>query len=322
MKIKKLAIAGMLALSGVAGAQAAQWPDKPVTIVVPYSAGGGTDSVARLLAQKLSERWKQSVVVSNKDGASGTIGAAYVARAKPDGLTIMLSATAEVVISQHMMAKMPYNPETDLKPVTLAVKLPFLLVANPNKPYKTTEELVAYARANPDSVTYASSGSGTPQHLAAALLEQLSGTKMTHIPYKGVAPSISALLADQIDIGFVGLPIGLPHVKAGTLRPIAISSKSASATVPDVPPIADTKGLEAFDLTQWFGIFVPGGTPDDIVHQIQQDIAAELKMPELRATLEAQGAEPSGMPTKEFADFVSAEREKFGRIVKAANLEP
>lgn len=320
MKLKKLAMAGLLIAGSMTGAQAAQWPDKPVTIVVPYSAGGGTDSVARLLAEKLTQRWDQTVVVTNKDGASGTIGAAYVARAKPDGHTIMLSATAEVVISQHMMDKMPYNPETDLKPVTLAVKLPFLLVANPSKPYKTTEELVAYAAKNPETVTYASSGSGTPQHLAAALLEQLSGTKMMHIPYKGVAPSISALLADQIDIGFVGLPIGLTHVKAGKLRPIAISSKTASPTVPDVPPVSKTKGLEAFDLTQWFGIFVPGGTPDDIVQQIQQDIAAVLQLPDLRATLEGQGAEPSGMPTAEFVKFVQAEREKFGRIVKAANL--
>jgi tripartite-type tricarboxylate transporter receptor subunit TctC len=320
MKIRKLALAGLLIAGSMAGAQAAQWPDKPVTIVVPYSAGGGTDSVARLLAEKLTQRWDQTVVVTNKDGASGTIGAAYVARAKPDGHTIMLSATAEVVISQHMMDKMPYNPDTDLKPVTLAVKLPFLLVSNPSKPYKTTEELVAYAAKNPETVTYASSGSGTPQHLAAALLEQLSGTKMMHIPYKGVAPSISALLADQIDIGFVGLPIGLTHVKAGKLRPIAISSTTASSTVPDVPPVSKTKGLEAFDLTQWFGIFVPGGTPDDIVQKIQQDIAAVLQLPDLRATLEGQGAEPSGMPTAEFVKFVKAEREKFGRIVKASNL--
>ncbi|MGB3291330.1 MAG: tripartite tricarboxylate transporter substrate binding protein [Burkholderiaceae bacterium] len=320
MNLKKIAVAGLLAAGCMAAAQAAQWPDKSVTIVVPYSAGGGTDSVARLLSEKLTERWGQTVVVTNKDGASGTIGAAYVARSKPDGYTIMLSATAEVVISQHMMDKMPYNPETDLKPVTLAVKLPFLLVANPNKPYKTTEELVAYAAKHPETVTYASSGSGTPQHLAAALLEQLSGTKMIHVPYKGVAPSISALLADQIDIGFVGLPIGLAHVKAGKLRPLAISSKTASATVPDVPPVAKTKGLEAFDLTQWFGIFVPGGTPDDIVQKIQQDIAAVLKQPDLRATLEGQGAEPSGMPTAEFVEFVKAERKKFGAIVKAAKL--
>ncbi len=320
MKFKNIMIAGMLALSGIAAAQAEQWPDKPVTIVVPYSAGGGTDSIARLLAQKLTERWKQTVVVSNKDGASGTIGAAYVARAKPDGLTIMLSATAEVVISQHIMDKMPYDPEKDLKPVTLAVKLPFLLVANPSKPYKTVEELVAYAKANPDSITYASSGSGTPQHLAAALLEQISGTKMIHVPYKGVAPSISALLADQIDIGFVGLPIGLSHVKADKLRPLGLSSKTPSDTVPTVRPIAETKGLEAFELNQWFGIFVPGGTPDDIVHQIQQDIAAVLELPDLRATLEAQGAQPSGMPTDEFKKFVSAERTKFGKIVESANL--
>jgi tripartite-type tricarboxylate transporter receptor subunit TctC len=233
-----------------------------------------------------------------------------------------LSATSEVVISQHIMTKMPYDPEKDLRPVTLAVKLPFLLVTNPNKPYKTTAELIEYAKKHPETVTYASSGNGTPQHLAGVLLEQLSGIKLLHVPYKGVAPSISALLADQIDIGFVGLPIGFSHAQAGKLRPLAVSSPVRSDAVPDIPTVGETKGLgvEAFDLTQWFGVWAPAGTPDNIVQKIQQDIAAVLQMPELRATLEKQGAEPSGMPTAEFEAFVKAEREKFGKIVKASNL--
>lgn len=323
MKIKHLILAGLLSwgLSLQAHAQS-NWPERAVTIVVPYTAGGGTDSVARLLAEKLTERWGQTVVISNKDGASGTIGAAYVARAKPDGYTLMLSATSEVVISQHIMDKMPYDPEKDLQPVTLAVKLPFLLVSSPNKPYKTTAELIAYAKEHPGTVSYASSGTGTPQHLAGALLEQLSGTKLLHIPYKGVAPSISALLADQIDIGFVGLPIGFSHVQAGKLRPLAVSSTVRSNAVPDVPTVGETTGLgvEAFDLTQWFGVWAPAGTPNEIVQKVQQDIAAVLELPELRATLEKQGAEPSGMPTAEFEEFVTTERAKFGKIVQASGL--
>lgn len=323
MKVKHLFLAGLLSLGLQPQVHAqANWPERPVSVVVPYTAGGGTDSVARLLAEKLTQRWGQSVVVSNKDGASGTIGASYVARAQPDGYTIMLSATSEVVISQHIMTKMPYDPEKDLRPVTLAVKLPFLLVANPNKPYKTTAELIEYAKKHPETISYASSGNGTPQHLAGVLLEQLSGIKLLHVPYKGVAPSISALLADQIDIGFVGLPIGFSHAQAGKLRPLAVSSPVRSDAVPDIPTVGETKGLgvEAFDLTQWFGVWAPAGTPDNIVQKIQQDIAAVLQMPELRATLEKQGAQPSGMPTVEFEAFVKAEREKFGKIVKASNL--
>ncbi|MGB6102844.1 MAG: tripartite tricarboxylate transporter substrate binding protein [Pusillimonas sp.] len=322
MKFKYIATAGLIALglNAPASYAATQWPTQPVTIVVPYTAGGGTDSVARVLSQKLSERWKQTVVVSNKDGASGTIGASYVARSQPDGYTIMLSATAEVVISQHIMPKMPYDPEKDLQPVTLAVKLPFLLVTNPDKPYKTTAELIEYASKHPGTVSYASSGTGTPQHLAGALLEQLSGTSMLHVPYKGVAPSIAALLADQIDIGFVGLPIGYSHVQSDKLRPLAVSSISRSPAVPDVPAVRETQGVEAFDLTQWFGIFVPAGTPADIVQKIQQDIHAVLQLPDLRATLEKQGAEPSGMPTAEFEQFVKNERAKFGKIVNGMKL--
>ena len=321
MKILPLAAAASLALGLAPLAHAdTSWPTQTVTIVVPYTAGGGTDSVARLLSEKLTERWKQSVVVSNKDGASGTIGAAYVARSKPDGHTIMLSATSEVVISQHIMSKMAYDPEKDLQPVTLAVKLPFLLVSHPSRPYKTTAELIKHAKAHPGEISYASSGTGTPQHLAGALLAQLSGTDLLHVPYKGVAPSISALLADQIDIGFIGLPIGYSHMQAGKLRPLAVSSSERSPAVPDVPTVGETPEVASFDLTQWFGIFVPAGTPGDIIQKIQQDIAASLQEPDLRATLEKQGAEPSGMPTAEFEQFVKSEREKFGKIVKAANL--
>lgn len=320
MKFKSLIGACLLGLCSMAGAQAADWPDRPVTLVVPYPAGGGVDPVARLVGQKLSERWKQSVVISNKAGASGSIGAAYVARSQPDGLTIMMSATAEVVINQFIMPQMQYDPEKDLTPVTLAVRLPFILLANPQRPYSTVAELIEYARKNPDKVTYASSGAGTPQHLAAELLEQLADVQMTHIPYKGVAPSITDLLAGQVDIGFAGLPTGLPYAQSGKLKDLAVSSKEASPAAPDTPPLAKTPGLEAFDLTQWFGIFVPAGTPDDIVQRIQRDIAAVLEMPDVRETLQSQGAEPSGMPTTEFVEFVRTEREKFSRIVKAAGL--
>lgn len=318
----KFLAAGLIGLGCVAGASAQAWPAKPVKIVVPYPAGGGVDPVARLVGQKLSERWKQTVIVENKAGASGTIGASHVAHSAPDGLTIMMSATAEVVINQFIMEKMSYNPETDLVPVTLAVRLPFILVTHPTSPYSTVGELVAYAKNNPDKVTYASSGQGTPQHLAAVLLEQLSGTKLVHVPYKGIAPSIADLLAGHVAIGFAGLPTGLPHVQKGTLKALAVSSKASSPAAPSVPPVAATPGLAQFELNQWFGIFVPKGTPQPVIDRIQADVAAVLRMPDVKETLEKQGAQPSGMPTAEFAEFVKSERKKFESIVKTANIRP
>jgi tripartite-type tricarboxylate transporter receptor subunit TctC len=320
MKAWKLLAAAVAVLGCVAGAGAQEWPQKPVKIVVPYPAGAGVDPVARLVGQKLSERWKQTVIVDNKPGGSGTIGATYVARAPADGLTIMMSATAEVVINQFIMDKMQYDPETDLVPVTLAVRLPFILVTHPSNPNSSIGELVAFAKKNPNKVTYASSGAGTPQHLAAVLLEQLSGVQMVHVPYKGIAPSITDLLANHVSIGFAGLPAGLPHVQKGSLKPLAVSSRTSSPAAPQVPPIAATPGLEKFELNQWFGIWVPKGTPEAVIAQVQRDIAAVLQMPDVKETLEKQGAQPSGMPTAEFARFVQSERKKFEAIVKAAML--
>lgn len=317
---KLMASVGVLFCMSHAAAQ--DWPQRPVRIVVPYPAGGGVDPVARLVGQKLSEAWKQPVIVDNKAGASGSIGASFVAQAPADGLTILMSATAEVVINQFVMDKLAYDPETDLIPVTLAVRLPFLLLAHPESPYSTVAELVAYAKKNPGKVTYASSGPGTPQHLAAVLLEQTAGVQMVHVPYKGVGPAISDMLANHVSLGFVGLPVGLPHVQKGALRALAVSSKTSADVAPQVPPVAGTPGLERFELNQWFGVFVPKGTPQPVVAKIQRDIAEVLRMPDVKQTLEKQGAQPSGMATAEFGEFVKSERKKFQAIVKAGNIKP
>ncbi len=301
--------------------QAQSWPDKPVKVIVPYAAGGGVDPVARLVSQELADQWKQPVVVENKAGGSGTIGANFVAHSAADGLTILMSATAEVVINQHFMQKMPYNPDTDLKPVTLLVKLPFVLVTNPSKPYSNATELIAYAKKNPDTITYASSGPGTPQHLAAVMLEEQANIKLVHVPYKGVAPSISDLLAGHVDIGFAGLPTALPHIQSGALKALGLSSRLPSAAAPSIPPLAKTPGIQNFDLTQWFGVFVPSGTPNAITQKIQKDIAAILQMPDVKEALEKQGAQPGNMSTMEFQNFVNSESKKFGSIVKSAKIE-
>jgi len=233
-----------------------------------------------------------------------------------------MSATAEVVINQHFMQKMSYNPDVDLKPVTLLVKLPFVLVTNPSKPYSTAAELIAYAKKNPNTVTYASSGPGTPQHLAAVMLEEQAGIKLVHVPYKGVAPSVSDLLAGHVDIGFAGLPTVLPHIQGGNLKSLGLSSKATSSAAPNIPPLAKTPGLQNFDLTQWFGVYVPSGTPNAIAQKIQKDIIDVLQMPEVKNTLEKQGAQPGNMTMAEFQSFSSSESKKFGAIVKTAKIEP
>jgi tripartite-type tricarboxylate transporter receptor subunit TctC len=313
----------LLAISGatILPAAAQTWPMKPVTVIVPYVAGGGVDPVARLVAQKLSERWKQPVVVENRAGGSGTIGANAVAKAPADGTTILMSATAEVVINQHFMKKMSYDPEQDLQPVTLLVKLPFALVTAPSKPYKNMVELVTYARQHPGTVSYASSGPGTPQHLAGVLVEQLAGVSLLHVPFKGVAQAMTDLLSGQVDVGFAGLPTALQQIQAGKLRGLGVSSTAPAAAAPEVPAIAHTPGLEKFELIQWFGVFVPSKTPEAVVRQVRDAVADVLALPEVRETLLKQGAEPSGMPTSEFETFVTAEREKFRKIVRAARIE-
>lgn len=302
-------------------ALAQEWPGKTVTAIVPYVAGGGVDPVARIVSQKLAEIWKTSVVVENRAGASGTIGAGVVARAAPDGTTILMSATAEVVINQHFMTRMAYDPDRDLKPVTLLVKLPFVLVARPDKPFSDMAGLIAHAKKNPGTVSYASSGPGTPQHLAGVLLEQLAGVRLLHVPFKGVAQAMTDIVSGQVDIGFVGLPTGLQQIQAGKLRGFGVTSLDASKAAPEIAPLAKVPGLEKFELIQWFGVFVPAGTPDATVNRIQTDMAAVLQMADVRDTLLKQGAEPSGMPVAEFRGFVKSESEKFKRIVKSAGIE-
>ena len=300
---------------------AQSWPDRPVKVIVPYAPGGGVDPVARLVSLKLAELWKQPVVVENKAGGSGTIGANFVAKAPSDGLTILMSATAEVVINQHFMQKMAYNPDVDLKPVTLLVKLPFVLVTNPSKPYSNAIELIAYAKKNPNVVTYASSGPGTPQHLAAVMLEDQADIKLVHVPYKGVAPSVSDLIAGHVDVGFAGLPTALPHIKSGALKALGLSSKLPSPAAPSIPPLAKTPGLQNFDLTQWFGVYVPSGTPNVICQKIQRDIVDVLKMPEVKDALLKQGAQPGQMSMSEFQAFSASESKKFEAIVKSAKID-
>ncbi len=297
----------------------AAWPDKPVKIVVPFPAGGATDVVARTLGQRLSRMWKQPVVIENRPGAGGNIGADLVAKSAPDGHTLLLASPAEVSINQFLYQQMPFDPAKDLMPVSKVASAPLVLLVHPSVPAKTVPELIAYLKASPDGTPYASSGTGGPQHLAGEQFRVLTGTNLIHVPYKGGAPATTDLLGGQVKMFFGGLPPSLPHIKSGRLRAIAVSTQDASPLLEGVPPVAAT--VPGFDIENWQGMFAPAGTPNAIVERIADDIAQVAKDEEFRKQLVAQGAGPAPMPPAAFNDFVEAERRKYSALVKISGAK-
>ena len=291
------------------------WPSRPILLVNPYAAGAGVDPVARLVAQKLSDRLGQQVIVENKTGAAGMVGATYVAKAKPDGYTIMMSTAGDIAINQHLYRDMQYNAEKDFAPITEAVRLPFLFVAHPSVPAASVRDLVALAKAKPLGYSYASAGNGSLQHLAGALFTDLAGVKMVHVPYKAVAPALTDVLGGQVQTLFAGFPAAIPHVRTGKLRAMGITSAKRLAIASDIPTLAE-QGLPGFEVTQWFGVFAPAQTPPDVVARLSREIVAVLALPDVAERLSAQGAEPVASSPQEFAAFIRAEVVKFGKLVK------
>ena len=321
MRTKPLkAIAAALAAlaCAAAGLAHAAFPDKPVHFVVPFAPGGATDVVARALGQRLSVVWKQQVIVENKPGAGGNIGADMVAKAAPDGYTLLLASPAEVVINPFLYRKMPFDPAKDLVPVSKAASAPLVLVVHPSVPLKTLPELIAWLKSRKDGTNYASSGTGGPQHLAGESFRTMIGASLVHVPYKGGAPAITDLLGGQVQMFFAGLPPAIAHIKAGKIRAIAITTTTPSSLIPGVPPMATV--LPGFDFENWQGVFAPAGTPEAIVAQIARDIAA-VSDKSLADQLAGQGAAPAPMTPAEFAAFVDKERKKYAELVKASGAK-
>ena len=298
------------------GAQA--FPDKIVRIIVPFPPGGATDVVARSLGQRLGVLWKQQVIVENRSGAGGNIGADVVAKSEPDGHTLLMASPAEVAINQFLYQSMPYDPEKDLVPVTKAASAPLVLVVHPSVPVKTLPELIAWLKSRKEGTPYASSGTGGPQHLAGESFRVLTGTNLIHVPYKGGAPAITDLLGGQVLMFFSGLPPALPHIKAEKLRAIAVTTTQPSALIPGVPTVDSV--VHGFDFENWQGVFAPKGTPDAVVVQIARDIAS-VSDSALAEQLSKQGAAPAPMSPSEFAAFVQKERRKYGGLVKASGAK-
>jgi len=302
-------------LLAAAPAAFAAYPDKPIRLIVPFPAGGATDVVARLLGARLSQSLQQTVVVENRTGAGGNIGAGVVAKAAPDGYTVLIASPAEVAINEYLYASMSYDPAKDLVPVAKLAAAPLVLVVNSQSPDVSVAALVRRLKSNPEGASFASSGTGGPQHLAGELFRLLSNTQLTHVPYKGGAPAMTDLLGGRVGMFFAGLPPALPHIQAGKLRVLGVSTAQRSALLPQAPTVAE-QGLPGFDIENWQGAFVPAGTPAAVVDLLARSIGEISSDKAFAQQLQAQGAAPAFLEPKAFAAFVAAERRKFAKLVK------
>lgn len=311
----------MIAFAATTFAQSvtAQFPVKPIRFVVPFPPGGTTDVLGRQIGIKLSETWGQQVIIDNRPGAGGTLGVELAARAPADGYTIAVGTFGSVLVANSLYPKLGYEPLRDLAPVVLLSKPPGLLVTNVNLPFKTVKELVAFGKANTGKLNYASSGSGTWNHLFGELFRRTAGVDMTHIPYKGGAPAVTDIMGGHVQLMFAPFPPALPQVKAGRLRALAVSSDVRSGLVPDLPTVAES-GVPGYAAAGWFAVVAPAKTPDALLQKLNFEINRILQSPEVRANLAADGAEPAGGSPAELAASMREGVEKWGRIVKALGL--
>jgi tripartite-type tricarboxylate transporter receptor subunit TctC len=312
--------AATLGVPAAALAQQQAWPARPIRLLVGFAPGGGTDIVARTLAPKLSELLGQQVIVENRAGAAGTIAADAVAKAAPDGYTLLAGHANSNAIAPHVLAKVPYDAITDFTPITYIGYVPNVLVVHPAVPAKTVEELVALARAKPGVLTYASSGVGSTQHLAGALFNRIAGTQMNHVPYKGSGAAIVDLLAGQVDTNFDTMPPVLEHIRSGKLRALAISTPQRLAQLGDVPTFEE-KGIKGFEVTNWYSVMGPKALPREIVAKLDEAMKKAMADPEIRAKLDPQGVQFGGPQTPDaFAAFIRAENTKYAKLVKDLNV--
>jgi len=318
MKTQPVVIA-LLAAACVSSAAFAQYPAKPVRIVVPYPPGGGNDFLARLLSQRLTERWKQSVVVDNRSGASGMIGAEVVAKSPADGYTFCVCASPETALNATLYPKMAYDPLRDLGAVTQLAVSPLVLAVHPSLPPRSAKEYIALAKKRPGELSYSSVGPGSPQHISGEWMKLLAGIQVTHVAYKGGGPQVVDLMGGHIHSGFLALPVVAPYLKSGRLRVLAVTTAKRSPAIPDVPTLAES-GLTGFDVSQWYGVVVPAGTPADVTARLSGELLEVLKMPDIRQRMSDAGAEPVGSTPAQFGEFIRSEIAKYRKIVKETSI--
>jgi tripartite-type tricarboxylate transporter receptor subunit TctC len=317
MPVNKARLVAALVVASLTTVAAAQdYPgNKPIKLVVPFPAGGGTDIFARVIGNKLTETLKWVVVVDNKPGAGGNIGVDAVAKSPPDGYTIGLGQTSNLSINPTLYAKLPYDPLKDLVPIVLVADAPLVLVVPANSPFKTVADVVAAAKKKPGDVTFGSPGNGTVAHLTGELFQMAAGVKFQHIPYKGSAQALTDLMGGQVQVYMSSIPTALSHIKGGKLRALAVTSPKRAPSLPDVPTIAEA-GYKGFDANTWFGLVAPAGTPAPIVTKINAEVNRILKMPDVKEKFAAEGGGPIGGSSQEFAALLKSDYVKWGKVVK------
>ncbi|WOB11377.1 tripartite tricarboxylate transporter substrate binding protein [Piscinibacter gummiphilus] len=296
------------------------YPSKPITILVPFPAGGTTDILGRLVGRHLASRLGGTVVVENKPGAGGSVGSAMVAKAAGDGYTLLLGTIGTHSINQYLYKKLAYDPFKDFAPISLIAMVPNVLVVNSSSQIKTVKDLIAAAKADPGKLTYASAGNGTSIHLCGAMFEQMAQVSMSHVPYRGSAPAITDLIGGQTTCMFDNLPSAMPHIKSGALRAVAVTTAKRSAALPEVPTIAES-GVAGYDASSWFGMWAPASVPASLVGRLNEEIRQILVQAEVRQTLKEQGAEAAPDSPAQFAAYIQAEANKWSKVVQTANVQ-
>lgn len=307
------------ALFCVVPAHAQTFPTKPIRIIVPFAPGGGTDIIARLIAQKLADAWGHQVVVDNRAGGGTVIGTELVAKSAADGYTLLLTANPHTT-NAALNHKLPYDTLRDFAPVTMVASAPLIIVVHPSLPARSINELIAVAKARPRQLSYGSSGNGGPQHIAGELFKSMSGIDMLHIPYKGSAPATTDLLGGQVQVGFASMLTVLPFVKAGRLRPLAVTSIRRSAIMPDLPSV-DESGLPGYEATTWYGVFAPAGAPRVVVTALNAEIARALKLPEIKDRLAKEGSDVVANDPAAFAAFLQTEIERLRKLATSSGIK-
>ena len=319
--LKTLALCATLAAATVAGPATAQgWPDKPIRVVIPYPPGGGVDFVSRAVSQRLGESLRVTMVLDNRAGASGTIGADIVAKSAPDGYTMLIASPTEVLVGPIVGQKMNYDPARDLAPVTLIGETPLVIAAHPSVPAKNLAEFIALAKAAPGKYAYGSPGTGSSMQFAGESLNALAGISVLHVPYRGAAPVVTDLLGGQVPIGIVGMPPTVPHAKSGKLRILAVTSDKRSSAMPEVAAVAELPGMKGYRFTNWMGVYVAAKTPQPIIERLASELARIVREPAVREKLLSQGVEPVGDTTAEFGAFLRSESDAYSKVARERNI--
>lgn len=323
--MKKILVAAALSFSALipvsATVAAEAYPSQPIRLIVPFPPGGPTDALARRLADGLSKPLGQTVIVENKAGAGGNIGSEFVAQAKPDGYTILFGTSGPLAINVSLYKNLSYDPRTSFTPIVRIGHLPNILVVNPSVPAKNLNELVAYAKQNPDKLSFASSGNGASSHLAGVLFNKMAGTSILHVPYRGTGPALNDLLGGQVSMAFTDILTALPHVKNTTLRPIGLAAADRSSALPDLPSLSE-QGLTGYDVSVFFGIVAPAGTPDPVVQKLNKAFNQAMDDPQVAKALEQQGiVRAADTTSKGLGQFIGAEVSKWADVIQSAKIE-